>query len=162
MTVTLEMTAFQIPEDEVAIALGVENQSTEDIRVGTMMSQLYELDVHSETVAKFGESHGYMAAPHHLTIPAGKSKVFIRTYRSTHPANEVEHIDASEWQFSALHMDVSERVTAEGTVFIRDDGIPNLEETIQFTPSTLTEEKVDEAVESLVDCPETENEIQMG
>lgn len=162
MSVSLEMEAFKTPEGEIAVALGVENNSETEVRIGSSMSQLYEIVAHSETVDFYGDSHGYMAAPHHLTVPSGKSKVFIRTFSSTHPAEDIEHMERSEVLFNVLDETVTEVVTIDAEVLIRTDGIENLTDSVEFVPSDLSEKSVSEVIEALVSLPQTDNELQMG
>jgi len=162
MSLELSAEAFENNDGSVAVVFGVENETEQQIRIGTSMSQLYEVVASSDTVRHYGDSFGYMAAPHHLTLPPGKSTVFTRVFKQTHIADEVETIEKSEVEYSPLTTEVDEMVTIDITVFIRSSGFEDLNRSLTITPSSIEQREESEVISQLVSLPQTDNSIQMG
>lgn len=167
MTLTVSMEAHKTPSETINIVAVVNNNSDESVRIGSMTSQLYEITARSDSVSHYGQSGGYLQAPHHLSLPPNESVVFSKEYETEETLREDMgdlHIDVEDFlnEIECLEPTVTETVTATVSIFIKSGETRTLESSIDFVPSRLNVRSSDEVADSLRTNPLTENSIQLG
>lgn len=168
MAITVSMAAHKTPSETVNIVAVLDNNSGDSIQIGSMTSQLYEIAASSASVARYGQSVGYLQAPHHITVPPNKSVVFSKEYETESyirdDMGDLDIVDIDDFvdEIACLEPDITETVNATVSIFNKSSDMEKIEESIAFVPSELAVKSMDIIVDELRTNSLTDNSVQLG
>jgi len=167
MSLEMQTVAHINENNKVQITSVVNNPTDSSVDIGSMTSQLYKIKAVSQDGEHFGDSAGYLQAPHHLTVPNKKSAVFTREFETMEGFEaEMEDLSFDPDEFldyiTSLEPTTDEPVTITVKVLLKSDELDNLHTEFTITPTELEQRDTDAVIEDAAEYPRTENSIQLG